>query len=148
MSNAVPTTVRRGILRVMAPPGTIDVIRDLYAAMNRGDVEAAGELVAPDAELFTLIGRLEGRPHVGPEGLAEYYESMRLPWESMEWDLLETIEVDDERVLCVLNIRGRGRDGVAAEQRAATVATVRDDRVVHAVSYLDKEEALDALRES
>jgi ketosteroid isomerase-like protein len=64
----------------------IDVVRRIYAAFARRDLEGAIELLAPGCELhlrgtLDLIGRSE--PYRGHAGMREYFGDVERTWEDL-----------------------------------------------------------------
>jgi ketosteroid isomerase-like protein len=67
-------------------------------------------------------------------------------WEGFRGEADEYRELDEERVLVFVQMRGRGKtSGVELEQlgaKAATLYRIRNGKVIEVVAYLDSERAL------
>ena len=84
---------------------------------------------------------LDGAVHRGPASTIEFFRSWMAEWEDLEVDW-QLEQVDDERALAVIDMRGRGREsGVPARMRFGQVWTMRDGRLKRMVMYLDPDEA-------
>jgi ketosteroid isomerase-like protein len=93
--------------------GEAAVVRGIYEAFARRDLEAAARLLHPACVLHLegtarLIGRTE--PYIGREGLREYFSDVDRVWEEL------VLHADDFRVIpgsvtVIGHITGR-RDGV------------------------------------
>src|SRR5262245_55525538 len=85
----------------------VDIVREGYAAFNRGDVDAAFKDVAPDFEVDVT----EPSPDFGVvRGFEAACDVLRQYWETFEdfhSELEEVILADDERV--ITRVRDSGR---------------------------------------
>jgi ketosteroid isomerase-like protein len=109
----------------------VGVVRAIYAAFARRDIEAALEHLADDVEFVpagtaSLVGR--SAPYTGHDGVREYFEDAARVWEDL------TLHADDFRV-SVGGVVVFGRiEGVVAltgerfEAGAIWVWRVRDDK--------------------
>lgn len=121
----------------------LDLVRSIYAARERGDYGSA-EWAHPEIEFVIADG-----PNPGSwSGLAGMGEAMRdwmSAWEGFRGEAVEYRELDDERVLVLVQMSGRGKtSGLELEQlqaKAATVYNIRDGKVIKVVHYLDCERA-------
>ena len=126
----------------------VEVVRRVYEAAARGDTPSAMALYDPDIELDasrTSRGAMTGRVVRGREAvlacLREWYEA----WESVEDHLEELIDAGDDSVVSIMVQRGRGRaSGVEVEDRLGTVWTIRTGKIVRAVWFPSREDALEA----
>jgi ketosteroid isomerase-like protein len=83
----------------------------------------------------------EGDVRRGAEGVIQFFHEWVEPWEDfhLDWELQE---VDAERVLAIIQMRGVGREsGVPAEMTFGQLWTYRDERFVRMVMYYDVDEA-------
>jgi ketosteroid isomerase-like protein len=66
-------------------------------------------------------------------------------WDSVRWEVLEFIELGNDRVLIASEIHNRGSEsGVDVTARGASVWTIRDGEVAAVKLYQSKAEALEA----
>jgi ketosteroid isomerase-like protein len=116
------------------PAGLIDeieVVKGIYAAFERRDVEAAVALVSADCELhFEGTARLAGRsePYRGHPGMREYFGDVGRYWEDL------VLHADDYRavpgsVIVLGHITGR-RAGLDVRRSSVWTWRVRDGLAV------------------
>jgi hypothetical protein len=100
-------------------------------------------MVTPDFELVGAALGMEDReldartPHDvtrrrvrGVQGFFEVWESFLVAWQTWVVTPTEFIEIDYERVLVLLDIRGRSRThGVEIPVEAANIVTIRDGKL-------------------
>jgi ketosteroid isomerase-like protein len=121
--------------------------RAIEAALRtpKPDFATMNELYHPEHEFISLVDALEGDRHIGGRGYRDWLAGAgeAVAWESS----LEAIrEVDDERVVAVMRMRGEGvSSGVPWEQPNACLMTIRDGKVVRTVVYPSFEDALKAV---
>ena len=124
----------------------VAVVRSVYAALSRGDIEAALEWSAPDGEhdWSRSIGPYRGI-YRGVDALRAFWTEFRDAVEDLTFDVEETIEAGPNVVAMVrVRIRGRG-SGVEAVARGPHLWTLKDGKVVRFVLFQDKAEALEAV---
>jgi ketosteroid isomerase-like protein len=111
----------------------IDVVRAIYVAFARRDVEGALAYVAPDC-VFEMKGTAEriGRtePYRGHAGLREYFADVARSWESL------TLAADDFRaipgsVIVLGHVEGRMK-GEAVRRNAVWTWRVENGLATHA----------------
>ena len=121
--------------------------RAIEAALHtpKPDFATMNELYHPEHEFISLVDALEGDRHIGGRGYRDWLVGAgeAVAWESS----LEAIrEVDDERVVAVMRMRGEGvSSGVPWEQPHACLMTIRDGKVVRTLVYPSFEDALKAV---
>jgi ketosteroid isomerase-like protein len=124
----------------------VALVRAVYAALSRGDIEAALAWGAPDAvhDWSRSIGPYRG-VYEGFEALRTFWTEFRNAVEDVTFDVEETVEVGLNVIAMVrVRIRGRG-SGAEAVGRGAHLWTVKDGKVVRFVLFQDKPEALEAV---
>jgi ketosteroid isomerase-like protein len=122
----------------------VDLVRSIYADWERGDwssvdwAHPAIEFVRPDGP--------EPGSWTGVAGMAEYWRDFLSGWEDWRTEADEYRELDDERVLVLVHMTGRGKtSGLEVGQvrtKAANLFHVRAGRVTRLVAYWDRERAL------
>jgi ketosteroid isomerase-like protein len=126
----------------------VEVVRRLYEAAGRRDTATVYSLYDPDIEWDasrTERGTVTGRVVHGHEGLQKWLREWYGAWEDIHDDLEELIEASEHEVISVMTQRGRGRaSGAEVEDRLATVWTIRDEKIIRAVWFPSREEALEA----
>jgi ketosteroid isomerase-like protein len=125
--------------------GDVEFLRDGYAALARGDMDAftalARERLAPGFEFHHIW---DGRVFKGFEGTMEWISDTRETWDDYSQHVAEIVEVGDA-VVVVLELSARGGgSGVPVAQELAVVWRFEDGMAVEARSYTSREVALAA----
>jgi hypothetical protein len=122
----------------------LDLVRSIYADWERGDFGSA-EWAHPEIE-FVMIGGPEPVSASGVAGMAEAWRSWLAPWEEFGAEAEEYREIDDERVLVLVQNTGRGKtsglDLGQMQTRPASLFHIHRGKVVKLVNYLERERAL------
>ena len=108
-----------------------EVVRAIYDAFARRDLDAVLRHLSPDCELHLIgTGRIAGRtePYRGHEGMREYFADVERVWEAL------VLHADDFRiipgsVIVIGHVTGR-RDGLDVRRSAVGVARQRWTRHV------------------
>jgi ketosteroid isomerase-like protein len=124
----------------------IEVVRQTYEAVNRGDMATWRNLVDPGVEFIDhnptpdASGTLHGR-----DALEQYLARFRGELDGFRAEVMEFIPVGD-RVVCTVIWHGTGKGSSAAvEWRGAELVTVREGKIVRGESgFPSKEAALEA----
>jgi ketosteroid isomerase-like protein len=123
----------------------VKIMQTAVEAFNRRDGEAFGELLTPDAEIVPVRAALEGTVFRGPDAASQYCAAVDESWENLRWEV-EEIRDEDDWVLALGQIRGRGRgSGAALDVRAGWVARFRDGAIANFHTYAERSEALKAV---
>jgi uncharacterized protein len=124
----------------------VEVVRAMYAAYARGDVEASLGAYTEDTVWDDTRYRPDGAVHRGRDALVEVVRTWRAAWDDYDIEAEEVLEAGDDRVAVVLRETGRGRGGgVEMTNRWGQIVTLRGGRIVHTTVYRDPEEALQAV---
>jgi ketosteroid isomerase-like protein len=133
------------------PREHLDALRRGYEAFNRGDITAATELFAEDVDWGTT-GNWPGMEaaYRGSEGVDEWTEAVRGEWERFEATLEEVLHDEDDALVVVERLKGRGREsGVETEMRVyATYWFNEQGKLTKRRSFTSADEAIAALRSS
>jgi ketosteroid isomerase-like protein len=114
-----------------------------YDAFNRGDLEEALSVMAPDIVWHTyLVPGPGGGTYHGHDGVRELWADARNIFGDFRNEPERLISVGD-RLLVMIRICGWGKEsGVAVEAKIAHIHTFQDGKVVRVESYEDREDAL------
>jgi ketosteroid isomerase-like protein len=122
----------------------LDLVRSIFAAWERGDYSSA-EWAHPEIEYVIADGPARGR-WTGLAGLAEGFRDWLSAWEEYRVEADEYRELDDERVLVLVHLTGRGKtSGLELGQmraKGASLFHIRGGKVMRLVLYFDREHAL------
>jgi ketosteroid isomerase-like protein len=117
----------------------VEVVRGLFAALEKQDWEAALGLFDPEVEWSPTEGTFHG-----PEGVVTSLAEWLEPWEEHHIDAEEFKEVGDQ-VVAVIHLTGRGAgSGMEIDQRFFQVYAVRSGKIVRMVEFIRRAEALEA----
>jgi uncharacterized protein (TIGR02246 family) len=121
----------------------VELVRGVFDAINRRDVQAVLDAFHPDCDLSTLTSELvQGKAYRGHTGIREYFSSFADVWEELQLDPAEIRDLGD-RILVIGRWTSRGREsGAEVETPAAWIFAVRDGRIIFSHAYRDAEEAL------
>jgi ketosteroid isomerase-like protein len=121
----------------------LDLVRSIYAARERGDYSSV-EWAHPEIEFVIADGPNPGT-WLGLAGMAEGWRAWVSAWDEFRGEADDYRELDDERVLVLVHMSGRGKtSGLELKQlraKGATLYHIRDGKVIRAVHYLDCERA-------
>jgi ketosteroid isomerase-like protein len=122
------------------------VVRRSYEAWMRGEAELAADAWDPVGEWRpAMAGTIESEVYQGQSGARRYFDELSERFSEVRLSGLEFRDFGDRvLVLYALSIRGR-ESGVAVEQLAGAVYTLRDRKIVDGRSYLSRREALQAV---
>jgi ketosteroid isomerase-like protein len=128
----------------------VELVRQAVEAWNRKDADWMIAHSTPDLEFIPAVaGGVEGEGRVvrGPEGFRRFFADLDETWETFEIVPEEFREVG-EAVVSICQVHAKGRvSGLVLDQPIAMVTWFRGDRFVHARSFLDHDEAIEAARE-
>jgi ketosteroid isomerase-like protein len=120
------------------------LVRSVMAAWERGDYDSA-EWADPEIEAVIADGPSPSSS-TGLPGMAASWGDFLHAWEGFHHKVEGYRELDDERVLVLVQWAGRGKtSGLEVDQmttRSAVLFHVRGGKVMRVVAYLDRERAL------
>ena len=121
----------------------VELVRSIYAAWERGDYTSVA-WADPAIEYVQADGPLPGTWR-GLTGLAEVAREWFDAWKDFRAEAKEYRELDDERVLVLVRVSGRGKtSGLELGQThadAAGVFHIRGGNVSRVVIYFDRDRA-------
>lgn len=122
-----------------------DLVKASYEAVGRGDVEAAMEALAPDAEWHESGVLPEPDVHRGRDSIAAFLADFLAQWERFDQEIVEVVEAGDRvGVFIHLTATGRG-SGAEVDTRYAHIWTMRDGVGVRVDAYYEESNARAAL---
>ena len=123
----------------------LETVRRAFAEYNRGDVEGALEEWAPDAVWDWSNGHgFDAGVYRGRDEIRVFWQERQAAWEEIRLEIVDLMEVDDNRVIVENVGYTRGRDGIEVEARSAWLITFRDGKQTSLTLYQSKQEALEA----
>jgi len=127
----------------------VELVRRLFEVAARRDADAVLSLYDPDVEWDASrtqpgLGGFGDR-YRGHDGLRRFFRAWREAWDSDEYECKELIDAGDA-VVSVLTQRGRGQvSGLEVTRALAGVLTIREGKIVRAVWFPTRDEALEAV---
>ena len=120
----------------------IGALRDAYAAFNRGDIDAAVQLLAPDVEWSEPKEFPGGGAYHGRNGAKQYLAQSRAAWAEVHSEPEQFIPAGDRIVVFVhARVRAKSTDEWQ-EVRLADVYTFHNGQAVSMRAFADRKEAL------
>jgi ketosteroid isomerase-like protein len=109
---------------------SIDVVRAIIDALNRGDVDGMLERMDPDFEWRPLETSPVANVSRGHRQVRRYVEDWLSTFESLRIDL-EACEQVGDRVIVPVRAHGRGRaSGLALDARFSQIWTIREGTAI------------------
>ena len=124
-------------------PADVDLVRRIFADWERGHFSSV-EWAHPEIALVIAEG-LEPGSWTGVSALMGLRDDFLGAWENMRVEADDFRELDDERVLVLTNMRGRGRASgleLRARRGGAILFHVPDGKVTRQVNYIERDRAL------
>jgi ketosteroid isomerase-like protein len=125
--------------------GNIELVRDSFAAFQRGDLDWLDRHTDPQVEIAQPPNLPGTSTYTGKEGMHEALRDWPSQWEEFRIELIQATALDQGRVLAMTRQVGRGKEsGVEVEAVFAFVFTVRRGKLLRWQMFTSREEALEA----
>jgi ketosteroid isomerase-like protein len=128
----------------MTPMSTqnVELTRDAYLAMNRGDIDWLVQHSDPELEMHFLGVAGEPVLYVGASGIRDYFRDIAEIWDSVEYTPQDIRDLGD-RTFTIVRRRLCGKNcGLKLEDTVACVCALRAGVVTQIWAYRDLDEAL------
>jgi ketosteroid isomerase-like protein len=127
------------------PQESTQVVRKIFDAFQRRDLETFLTLMDPEVEYRSLVLEVEG-VYYGHEGLRSWWDSLLAVFP--EWNpTVEDAREVGNRVVSRVRAEGHGTgSGVPLERDFWHVAEIRNGRMTFSAFFRTEEEALEAAR--
>jgi ketosteroid isomerase-like protein len=127
----------------------VEVVQRLFDAAARRDSAAVFDIydlyIVWDASR-TERGAMAGKVVLGREALLRWLREWYEPWQTLDDILGDLIDAGQQRVVSSMIQRGRGRaSGVEVEQELGTVWTIQDAKIIRAVWFPSRADALESV---
>ena len=121
----------------------VRVIKQVFDAFARRDVDATLALMDPDVEFFAPTATLahEGTSYRGHEGIRAYFADVERLWEELRVTPSE-YRANGNTVLVLGEIHVRGAVGYLADSPAGWLWRLANGKVVHGHVYTNPDEAV------
>jgi ketosteroid isomerase-like protein len=125
--------------------GIEETVRRGLDAFNRRDREAWLEVVEPDVVNLPPHDWPEPAPVRGREAVWDFFIAGNEPWDAGAFELVELIEVPDDRAIVHIRAEMKGKaSGAAVIWSFWMLVTLRDRRFARMEWYAEREDALAA----
>ncbi|MGA8927536.1 MAG: nuclear transport factor 2 family protein [Solirubrobacterales bacterium] len=123
----------------------VEKVRRGFAEYNRGDVEGALQEWAPDAVWDWSNGHgFDAGVYRGRDEIRAFWQQRSAAWEEDRLEIVDLVEVGDDRVIVENVAYLRGRDGIEVEARSAWLVTFQDGEQISLTLFQTMREALEA----
>jgi ketosteroid isomerase-like protein len=123
----------------------VELVRQLWDAFQRGDIEWMVEQCTPDVVIAQPPETPDATVYAGPTALIEAVEGFPRDWEGFRVALTEVLDVSDEVVLSVCRNRGRGRiSGLEMDMDMFYVHRIHAGKMARMQIFLSREQAMQA----
>jgi ketosteroid isomerase-like protein len=120
-----------------------EVVRDLIAALNRGDISRLERWADPELVYdFTRSIGIEAGAYRGLPAIQELFDNFLDAWDEFAWKATRIEELDEDRALIStkMNVRGRG-SGLEVAARGAQLLEFRDGKLVRVTMFQGRDQA-------
>jgi len=130
-----------------AGAGTVtEVIAEWADALRRG--ELGEEFWSDELEIVNAEDWVVNTIYRGHEGLRRWWDDLAEVFFDFRMEMEEITSLDEQRALTVQRFLGRFKaTEIPLDAEWASVITVKDGHIVHAIGYLTKDSALRAISE-
>jgi ketosteroid isomerase-like protein len=127
----------------------LELVEVLWDAFQRGDVGALRGAAHPDIVIVQPSELPDSKTYLGHEGVKEAVEDWPTQWDEFRFEVLETIEVSDSRIVSVTRHHGRGAaSGIEVEATIGYVLEIADGKFARVEMFASREQALEAAARS
>ncbi len=120
-----------------------EALRELYAALNRGDVSAIVNIFDPQIEWLEFIEQPTGGTYRGLASVQAHFSQARGTWAEGRCEP-ERFIVAGDKIVALVHVRVRLKHETEwREGRLADVYTFRNGKVVQGRVFLDRRQALE-----
>jgi thiamine-phosphate pyrophosphorylase len=125
-----------------------ELVRRYFAALSRGDIDAAQVLAEDDAVIDVRNSHAPWSGlYRGDDANRAAFRQLTEPWDELQWELGEVASVPGRRLLCGTRIRGRGSgSGIEVDAHGAWLITIRDGLLTDATLFQTLNEGWRAAR--
>jgi ketosteroid isomerase-like protein len=124
----------------------VEIVEMAYAAIERGDLGAIFQLHGPEIECQMTAEDPDAAIHRGRDAVWHYFGEWFESFPGLSVELEECFEIPDGRVFATVRYTAQARaDDFLLEWRQSHIYTVQEGKVVRAVEYFDRDQALEAV---
>ena len=126
------------------PVENVEIVRRLYAAVARNDLETASDCLHHEIEFHTYASAPAAGVYRGRDSVRSYNEDLFAQFESVRLEVDEVVDAGERVVVMSTQhaVPKGGRQEISVQ--LAEVWTIRDGRLAERRSYSTRAEALEA----
>jgi ketosteroid isomerase-like protein len=125
--------------------GNLEILREGYLALNRGDVEALIALADPNVEYDMSRRTFDAAVYHGHDGVRKGLSLIADQWETLRFEPQDFIVAGDDVVVPVRLVGVGKQSGVETTANAAHVWSFRNRKIVRQATFQTLGEALEAV---
>ncbi len=123
----------------------VEIVRKIFDAWNRGEFNEGWGLCDPEVVIDRSRSLVDSRIYRGVDELERFWSDWIATWADARWEIDELIETGDD-VVVVGRFDGRGvESGASVEANVAQLMTFRGRKLLRAVLFQSRADALDAV---
>ena len=122
----------------------VEIVQAGFEAWNKGDMDAARELLAPDVIMRFPEGWPEPGPFIGREAVERQWDQQRETWDADVFVLVSDFADVGDRVAVRFIWRGEGH-GPRADLEMTGIYTLRKGRIFGIEHFWEHAEALETM---
>ena len=120
-----------------------ELIRDFYAAWDRGDIQFILDRCDPHVEIVQPSELPDATSYHGLEGVREAFEDWPRQWGEFEVELVRVVDADEHRTISV-NRQRLGARGLGLEQEVVFLHTFKDGLATRVDMFFSVDQAREA----
>lgn len=122
----------------------VEVVKSLFAAFARRDLDVAATLLHPEVEIRpAIVGGPEGVVYRGLDGNRRFWADIDAAWASFRIEPQEFRDLGKRVLVLGRSIALASGSGIALAQASAWIAEVREGKIVQFQSFTSQREALE-----
>jgi ketosteroid isomerase-like protein len=122
---------------------SVELMREMVAAIQRGDYGWFMDRSDPEIVNVQPPEAPDAKTYRGHQGIVEALEDWPSQWDEFEVELVEVIDLDEERLISVTHHRMKARE-IEVEQKVTYLYTIRNGLGTRMEMFLSREAALQA----
>ena len=126
--------------------GNIEIVREVFAAFDRGDIEAVLRCCDEDI-VITQPAEVPGinLQQRGHQGVLEAFAIWPEQWDDFRVEVVGLTAVTADKVIANIRTLGRGKQsGIEVDMEFSFVFTLRDEKIIEWKLFLREDQALEA----
>src|SRR5204863_479952 len=110
------------------------------------DLATLDAIWSEQGEFHSTFAASEGRVFRGQQGIRDYFATLGEVFDDVRVEIEEMTDAGEDRLVVVVRVTGRGRgSGANVEQRNTQVWTFGDTKIARIDSYMNRNDALEAV---